>query len=310
MPNKIQPRLIAIDMDGTLLGEGGQVSPRNRAALAQAHAHGIEIVVATGRRHSYAMGPLRSCNLCPSNALISSNGTVIRSVAADLLHRAHMPMDTAKWLCEHARDFRSTLVITFDTTGPDGDELPGALVCEHGHTLNSTINKWMEANARFFQHVDRIEDALLSEPPIQMMLCGTVDQMREAERQLADHIKVAAPGDEPTPDTEITLHRTEYPERDLSILDILPAGISKASALVRLGELRGIAPAEMMAIGDNWNDLAMLELVGTPIVMGNAPPELQAIAQMKGWDIVPGHLEDGVAVAIETVLADQAVTVL
>ena len=295
-------------MDGTLLGVDGQVSARNRAALDLAHAAGIEVVVATGRRHSYAMGPLRSCNLCPENALISSNGTVIRSVGADLLHRAHMPMDTARWLCEHASDFRSTLVITFDTTGPDGDERAGALVCETGHALNATINKWMEANARYFHHVDRIEDALASEPPIQMMLCGTVDQMREAERQLAEHAKVAAPGHEPTSDTEITLHRTEYPERDLSILDILPAGISKASALRHLAEIRGISPADMMAIGDNWNDLAMLELVGHPIVMGNAPPELQAIARLKGWEIVPGHLDDGVAVAIEGILAGQLVT--
>lgn len=304
------PKLIAIDMDGTLLGADGQVSARNRAALEQAHAQGIEVVVATGRRHSYAMGPLRSCNLCPTNALISSNGTVIRSVAADLLHRSHMPMETARWLCEHARDFRSTLVVTFDTTGPDGVERAGALVCETDHTLSSTINKWMEANAPSFQHVDRIEDALAGEPPIQMMLCGTVTHMREAERVLAGHPSIAGPGEEPTADTEITLHRTEYPERDLSILDILPAGISKASALVHLGELRGVTPDEMMAIGDNWNDLAMLELVGSPIVMGNAPRELQAIAHFKGWTIVPSHTEDGVAAAIEAVLASETVSAL
>ena len=297
-------------MDGTLLGVDGQVSQRNRAALEQAHAQGIEVVVATGRRHSYAMGPLRGCNLCPTNALISSNGTVIRSVGADLLHRSHMPMETARWLCEHAHEFRSTLVVTFDNTGPEGEEMPGALVSEHTHTLHRTVNKWMEANAPYFQHVDRIEDAFTSEPPIQMMLCGPVERMRAAERLLARHPRVAAPGEAATAETEITLHRTEYPERDLSILDILPAGISKASALVRLGDLRGVDPSEMMAIGDNWNDLAMLELVGQPVVMGNAPAELQLIAKERGWATVPAHSEDGVAIAMEAVLAGQTATVL
>ena len=289
-------------MDGTLLGPDGQVSARNRAALRLAHERGIEVVVATGRRHSYAIGPLRACDICPENALISSNGTVIRSFGADLLHREHMPIETARWIVEHARDFRSTLVITFDTTQPNGEEARGSLVCETGHNLTTTINKWMEANARFFEHVAKIEDALQGEPPIQMMLCGPIERMRAAERLLSAHPKVAAPGQEPTAETEITLHRTEYPERDLSILDILPAGVSKASALLRLAELRGITPAQMMAIGDNWNDLAMLRLVGRPVVMANAPADLLELARNHGWEVVPGHEADGVAVAIEAIL--------
>ena len=293
-------------MDGTLLGPDGRVSARNVAALRLAHEQGVEVVVATGRRHCYAMGPLRGVGLCEANALISSNGTVIRSVGAELLHRSHMPAGTARWLCEHAREFRETLVLTFDTTAGDGTEAPGALVSERGHTLHGTINKWMEANAPFFSHVDCIEDALEGEPPIQMMLCGTVERMRAAEAMLAAHAKVAAPGEELGPDTEITLHRTEYPERDLSIVDILPAGISKASALERLGEMRGVSAAEMMGIGDNWNDLAMLQMVGRPVVMANAPADLLELARSHGWTVAPSHAEDGVAVAVEEALAGVA----
>lgn len=304
-----KPRLIAIDMDGTLLGPESQVSERNIAALRLAHEHGIEVVIATGRRHSYAMRPLRGVELCEQNALISSNGTVIRSVGAELLHRCYMPMETARWLCEHAREFRSTLVVTFDTTQPDGDDARGALVCEMGHDLHASINRWMEANAPYIDHVERIEDALGGEPPIQMMLCGTVERMRAAERWLAADPRVAAPGAEPTEATQVTLHRTEYPERDLSILDILPAGISKATALEHLVKLRGCTVDDVMAIGDNWNDLAMLELVGRPVVMANAPEPLLRLTRERGWEITASNEEDGVAAAIEAVLLGEPVSV-
>jgi hydroxymethylpyrimidine pyrophosphatase-like HAD family hydrolase len=297
------PRLIAIDLDGTLLGPTGRVSPRNARALELAHEHGIEIVIATGRRHSYALGPLAGVNLCADNALISSNGSIIRSVSAtELMHRSHMPLETARWLCEHAREFRSTLVVTFDTTQPGGSEARGALVCETAHDLDANINAWMNSNAPYIQHVDRIEDALTGDPPIQMMLCGPIERMRAAERHLAEHPRIAAPGEEPSAETEITLHRTEYPERDLSILDIVPVGISKASALERLGEIRGITPAQMMAIGDNWNDLAMLQFVGHPTVMANAPADLLQLAHHHNWHITPTNAEDGVAIAIEQTL--------
>ena len=69
-------RMIAVDMDGTLLGADGQVSARNLAALKAAEAAGVEVVVATGRRHCYAMRQLRGLGLGEENGLISSNGTV------------------------------------------------------------------------------------------------------------------------------------------------------------------------------------------------------------------------------------------
>jgi hydroxymethylpyrimidine pyrophosphatase-like HAD family hydrolase len=101
---------------------------------------------------------------------------------------------------------------------------------------------------------------------------------------------------------EITLARTEYPGRDLSIVDILPAGCGKGAAMLRLGAERGVHAAEMLAIGDNWNDLSMLEVAGHAVVMDNAPEELKALALVRGWTVGLHHDEDGVAQAIETAL--------
>lgn len=307
-----QPRLIAIDMDGTLLHSDGHISTRNLAALRLAESSGVEVVIATGRRHSFAMRVLRSASLNPENALISSNGTVIRTVGAELIHRRYMQIPTALWLCEHVAGFRSTLVMTFDKVRPDGEDSHGALVCEDLDDLHASIGRWMQSNAQYIAHVSRLEDALtltpdavsagapIPDPPIQMMLCGTVERMTEAEARLLEHPLVAGIGMTATPTTEITLHRTIYPERDLSIVDILPAGCSKASALQHLAELRGISMNEVLAIGDNWNDLPMLEAAGQAVLMANAPQELLEMAATRDWKIAPAHNEDGVAVILES----------
>src|SRR5580704_15148427 len=99
--------MIAIDMDGTLLGDDGRVSSRNLAALLAAEAAGIEVVVATGRRHSYAMRVLRPLGLHHASILVSSNGTVTRTlgsntpgaepIASELIARTHLPYATALW---------------------------------------------------------------------------------------------------------------------------------------------------------------------------------------------------------------------
>ncbi len=311
-----QPRLIAIDLDGTLLGDEGRVSARNLAALHAMEERGIQLVVATGRRHSFAMRVLRPLGLDHNSILISSNGTVTRTlgsatVPSQLLARTHLPHATALWLCEAIRgegeqNFRNAFVLTFDRTQPDGEDSRGALVVERLDHLTASISRWMAANEPYLLQVHPIELALAdsSDPPIQTMLCGTLERMARAEARLLQHPGVAVSGhaSESGPH-QLTLHRTEYPARDLSILDILPAGCSKGAALLTLAAERGIDAAQVLAIGDNWNDVSMLEAAGRAVLMDNAPEELKVIARSKGWSIARSNREDGVADAIESALS-------
>jgi hypothetical protein len=99
--------------------------------------------------------------------------------------------------------------------------------------------------------------------------------------------------------------RTEYPIRDLSILDLMPPGVTKGWALERLARRLGIDRKEVMAIGDNWNDLDMLEWAAQGIVMGNAAQELRTMAKVRGWKQAPSNDEEGVAVILEQVVARQ-----
>src|SRR6185437_2500765 len=147
MPNKSHlVRMVTIDMDGTLLGPDGHVSSRNIDALLAAEKAGIEVVVATGRLHCYAMRQLGGLGLREENALISSNGTVTPTIGSKLMERNLMQPHIARWLCGHIDEFRNALVITFDMVGPDGEDARGSLVVEHLDELHGSIGKWMAAN--------------------------------------------------------------------------------------------------------------------------------------------------------------------
>jgi hydroxymethylpyrimidine pyrophosphatase-like HAD family hydrolase len=95
---------------------------------------------------------------------------------------------------------------------------------------------------------------------------------------------------------------TEYQERDFSLVDVIRAGCSKGAALREWSERQGLRPDEVMAMGDNLNDLEMLEFAGTPVLMGNALAELKA----RGWAVTASNDEAGVARAIETFILSGA----
>jgi hydroxymethylpyrimidine pyrophosphatase-like HAD family hydrolase len=299
-------KMIALDLDGTLLAQDGRVGERNTAALLAAEAAGIVLVIATGRRHCYAMKVLREVGLGPETILVSSNGTVTRTTGdARLITRTEMPNEVALKLCRHLGDYRNALVVTFDRVTPDGEDETGALVVEEFAEVHASMSRWVEANQPYISHLKPIEQALSGPALIQMMLCGKVARMREAEARILEMEGVSAVGGDGV-NAVITLHRTEYPERDLSIVDILPGGCSKGVALLRLAGSLDILPGEIMAIGDNWNDLSMLEVAGHPVLMGNAPEDLQQVARQRGWRLAGMHHEDGVAKVLEQLLSNQS----
>ncbi len=277
-------RLIAIDIDGTLLPSSGlRISPRNQEALRRAQAEGIHLVVATGRRQAYALPVLELAGLSPETVMISSNGTVTRTFTGRRIDRWLLPVATAKALCSELRKFGGTTVFTFDYEGP------GELVVDSLEALEQKVDQWVEQNRPYIRQIKPLELAFdEGHAPIQGMVCGTVNQMREAEERLATSDFAGL----------IETHRTEYPARDLGILDILPPGCSKGSAIARLASSLGIRREEVMAIGDNYNDVEMLNYAGQPVLMGNAPEELRIMAKNCGWSITATNDQDGVALSI------------
>ncbi len=269
-------RLLAIDIDGTLLNSKFQLSDENRAALGRAHHAGVEIALVTGRRHKFAL-PIAEQIGVPV-LMISSNGAVTRSLAGETFHRDLLPAAVARRLCREMAEFSRHLVVTFDH-----DER-GCLVLESFDNFTGSIFGWIDKNRAFIDCVKPIEDCLTADP-IQAMFCGGFAPMRNVQAAL--HSSEVA--------RELTILRTEYPARDLAIVDIMNRGCSKGTAVARWAANRGIKRTEVMAIGDNHNDREMLEFAGTPVIMGNACEELRA----NGWHVTCSHDEHGVARAIE-----------
>jgi len=277
-------RLLATDIDGTLLNPQFQISVGDMDALRRAHAAGIEIVLVTGRRHRFAL-PIAE-QLGFDLWLISSNGAVTRSLSGETFHRDLMPAETCLRLCAAMQEFRGHTVLTFDK------ESQGAIVLERLDEIGASIRRWLEKNMEYVEIVVPIERALVNDP-VQAMFCGTMARMSQALAVLRD-AKL---------DQLITVLRTEYPERDLSMIDILNAGCSKGHALERWAAHRGYRREEVMAVGDNHNDVEMLEFAGHPVIMGNACEELRG----RGWRVTGGNHECGLAAAVELALGEDLV---
>jgi Cof subfamily protein (haloacid dehalogenase superfamily) len=278
-------RLLAVDIDGTLLNSQFKISQADLAALRRAHDEGVDVVLATGRRHAFAM-PI-ALQLGFDFSLISSNGAITRSLRGETFHRDFLPAETCRRLCEAMKEFRGNAVLTFDK------ESKGAIVLERLDLLTVSIQKWLEKNIEFIDFVIPVEDSLMTDP-VQAMFCGPIPRMQQAlaaiEVSGLAHL--------------ITVLRTEYPVRDLSIVDILNVGCSKGHAVERLAKHRGISREKIMAIGDNFNDIEMLAMAGRPFIMGNANEELRG-----RWPVTLSNDESGVAAAVEQVLGVSRVSV-
>jgi hydroxymethylpyrimidine pyrophosphatase-like HAD family hydrolase len=289
--------LIALDLDGTLLDSDGRVPPANAAALARAVEAGIEIVIATGRRFDFAR-PLLD-QLPRPLTLIVSNGAAVKTCAGETLQRHLLPRDTARSVLAAAPEHREAAALLFDRPRE------AQVVYERVDWDHPQHGRYFRANRPFIAEIAPLERAL-TEDPLQVLFTGACAEMRALFAALReDAVAGPAGSDAPGPGVlrrEIgppySVALTEYRHRDFSLVDVIRAGCSKGAALREYAAQRGLAAEHVMAMGDNLNDLQMLEFAGRPVVMGNAIDELKG----RGWPVGPSNDEAGVAAAIEAVL--------
>ncbi|MFE2924665.1 Cof-type HAD-IIB family hydrolase [Streptomyces goshikiensis] len=270
------PRLIATDLDGTLLRDDKSVSPRTVAALAAAEEAGIEVFFVTGR-------PARWMDVVADHVhghglAICANGAAVVDLHAgrEFVQVRALPRDTALTVVNALRAaapgtsfaVERTTGINYEPNYPPFFQDPGATV--------ATAEK------------------LLHEEP---------------DTTAAPVLKLLAHHAELSPDEFLTLARSAAGDHasitrssPTALLEISGLGISKASTLELCCAERGISPAEVVAFGDMPNDVEMLRWAGTSYAMGNAHPDV--IAAASGRTVA--NNEDGVAVVIERILAERA----
>jgi Cof subfamily protein (haloacid dehalogenase superfamily) len=269
-------KFIALDLDGTLLNSRQEISPKNCAALEAAAARGIGLLITTGRRLHSAL-PLLALLRCPLT-IAASNGALVATAAGEVLYRDFLPRPVAARILEAGIHYRPYAVAIFDTPGK------GQVMMQLGASPQGPFGWYLRTAPECLVQVEDLA-AALPRDPIQVMFGGP-----PAHLEPLGDVLHASPASE-----DVQLTWTKYLTRDISLLDVMNRGCSKASALHWWLGLAGGTPEEAMAIGDNFNDLEILQMAGFPVVMANASAGLNR----DGWHVTLSNDEDGVATAIQ-----------
>ena len=278
-------RLVAIDIDGTLLDGRGNLPDRNRDAVHRAARAGIHVALATGRAFHHAR-PIAEAlwdKTLPADrlTLLVSNGALVKQIDDATLASRLLPREVARGVIAAMRPRHQGVAVIFDRN--DARQY----VCD-GIDWSHPRRRWYyQRNRAWITKAEPIEEAL-TEDPVQVAYTGGVAQMRA----LADAVRALPEAD------RVTLTLTEYAAHDFSLLDIITAGASKGAALAAVAGRLRIDRANVMAVGDNLNDREMLSFAGAPVVMGNAVAPLLA----RGWPVTGTHDDCGLAQALDTLL--------
>jgi hypothetical protein len=267
-------RLVGIDIDGTLLDSQGRMPDANRAAIHAVVAAGVHVALVTGRSYPFAR-PV--ADTLPSKVtLIVSNGAVERGMDGSTLARRLLERRMARTVLEATRAHRAAAALIFDR---DEDRQVVYETMDWDHPGRQRY--WSRNHSRIAQSIPL--EAALDEDPIQVMFNGGVDDMRRLREELQAGVR------------DCSILVTEYEARDFSLVDVMSKNVTKGLALAWRAEQLGLDRSQVMGIGDNFNDLEMLEFVGTPVVMANAVQSLRS----RGWHATSHQNEGGVAQALE-----------
>jgi Cof subfamily protein (haloacid dehalogenase superfamily) len=279
-------KLLALDLDGTLLGSDGLITARNRKAIVAAENSGVLVTIATGRRFRDARPvaldlQLNAPVICHNGALVKYADT-LETVSASILSPV-----TIRQILETGLLFGADAMLSCDPGGK------GILFYEHVSDVNIPLRKYLEWSAGL--HGSEAGNAVVKVPSLAAVaeIAKTVHTTFSGPCALMTELQAALK--EKLADTA-TILATAYPARNFTIVDVLPPDASKGIGLRKLADLHGIEARDVMAMGDNFNDLEMLEFAGTPVVMGNAD---SSVINRDGFAVTAPNDEDGVALAIE-----------
>lgn len=257
-------KLIAADMDGTLLNNEGDITPGTLQAIKRAVDRGVIFSVSTGRP---LQGVERYSHLLNLNApFITYNGAVIVvSGTGEILFQQDLERADARRILELGRRYGTTMCVW------SGNQL-------YGNVLNERIYDYVrmsEVEPRLLED----EELLLRQGVTKILWYDDADSIGRWQKELAEE----------------QFGSVTFCTSKPVFLEFFNRKVSKAAALEKIGRLYGIKPEEMIAIGDGCNDLSMLEYAGLGVAMGNAPEEIKERAAY----ITASNEEDGVAAVID-----------
>ncbi|HEX4420279.1 MAG TPA: HAD-IIB family hydrolase [Kofleriaceae bacterium] len=244
-------RLLALDLDGTLLRRDHTVDPRDIAAIAEVRAAGVIVTIATGRLCSGALGAARACTISGAIACVEGSHLVELATGRTLLHHA-MPDDLAARVRTELADHGLTSFV-FDADGIHHDHA--------GAPYARYVSTW-SPNLRVAQ-----QDSVWQTVPLAVVAVGDEAAVAAVHARLLGHAEQLF---------SVSFSVSAVPGK-YAIL-VRAAGPSKGTALAELCRLAGCELTEAVVVGDWFNDVPMFEVAGRSFAMGNAPDAVRAKA--------------------------------
>lgn len=279
-------KLLALDLDGTTLNSSGQITDANRDAIRAAESAGVLVTIATGRRFRDARHV--GLDLALNAPLITHNGALLKYAdSGEMVACSLLSTETSLEIVRVGKDYGGDALVSTDPHGQ------GLLLYDRVSEDNLPLKKYLrwsetlhggEVGREGVTRVAKLEHVLHEQEVVHISFSGGCDAMSAMLSALSRELG-----------SVVTILPTIYPRLDFTLIDILPLDASKGHGVAKLAAINNLLPENVMAIGDNFNDLEMLEYAGTAVVMGNADPKLLERAE---FYTTLSNDESGVAAAI------------
>jgi Cof subfamily protein (haloacid dehalogenase superfamily) len=272
-------RLLALDLDGTLLAEGGHLDEEGRRAVARIRRAGVRVVLCTGRRFRTAEPIARELGL--DGPIVVHNGVVVKDIASgNTLHQDYLAWKECELLVPRLQEIGAPMVYVDDW--PNTSDI----LIDRRHRPHEFQRDYLSDNEAYTKRVDDLSTSA----PEQIVMMSLIGH-DSALRQVRDETR-------PFLGNRLRTNLIDNSNYRGHILEFLSARSSKWTGLLHVATRLGIPPEEIAAVGDDTNDIEMIEGADLGIAMGNAPLEVQASADR----VVAPNAQGGLSEAIQTLL--------
>lgn len=276
-------RLIAIDLDGTLLNHEGKVTEANKAAVRRALEAGFRVVFATGRNYYESRHVIDEVGHYDA-AVFVGGASIIDTNGGETLHRQLIEPELARQVCLLLERYDLPPMVLQDR------ELAGVDFLVGHNPLPEVVNHWHELHEARVRRIDDWSSVDFSHT-MRIGTLGPAPLIASAEAAL--EAKFAE---------RLFFYRVMLGHTGAELLEIFDPSVNKWAGIEQVARRHGITREEIVAIGDDLNDLHMIRNAGLGVAMGNAKPEIKAIADR----VIGTHAEDGLAAFLDELVAQRA----